>query len=73
MAFMMFGDFFLLDWRFKEKYTNRIMVKGTEDCDNWKTGPWMRNFDIVDHWVKTFLFTCPLVSFITGEIGMLIR
>ena len=35
------GDFFLLDWWLREKYTDRLMVPGTEDNEMWKTGPWM--------------------------------
>lgn len=44
--FWNFGDFFLLDWLLRARYTDRLMVPGTEDNELWKTGPWMKRFGI---------------------------
>lgn len=44
--FWNFGDFFLLDWLLRAKYTDRLMVPGTEDNGLWKTGPWMKKFGV---------------------------
>ncbi|MBQ9141727.1 MAG: hypothetical protein IJX63_08040 [Lachnospiraceae bacterium] len=70
--FWNFGDFFFLDWWLREKYTERIMVPGTEDNELWKTGPWMKRFGIVDHWGK-WPIICVFLSLIIAGIGMLIR
>lgn len=67
-----FGDFFLLDWFLRAKYTDRVMVPGTEKCEMWKTGPWMKKFGIVDHWVKGPILCIFLALFCAG-IGLLIR
>ena len=66
------GDFFLLDWWFRAKYTDRIMVPGTEDNEMWKTGPWMKKFGIFDHWIKGPI-ACALISLVCAGIGVLIR
>jgi len=70
--FWNFGDFFFLDWWLRAKYTDRIMVPGTEDNELWKTGPWMKKFGIFDHWVR-WPIICIVVSLIIAGIGMLIR
>lgn len=70
--FWNFGDFFFLDWWLRAKYTNRIMVPGTEDNELWKTGTWMKKFGIMDHWVRGPII-CAVLSFICAGIGMLIR
>ena len=70
--FWNFGDFFLLDWWFREKYADRIMVPGTEDNEMWKTGPWMKKFGIMDQWVKWPLI-CVVLSLVVAGSGMLIR
>lgn len=70
--FWNFGDFFILDWWFREKYADRIKVPGTEDNELWETGPWMKRFGIVDHWVK-WPIICIFLSLIIAGIGMWIR
>ena len=70
--FWNFGDFFLLDWWLREKYTDRLTVPGTEDNELWKTGPWMKKFGIFDHWVKGPI-SCAVLGLICAGIGMLIR
>ena len=64
-----FGDFFFLDWWLREKYTERIMVPGTEDNELWKTGPWMKKFGIVDHWVK-WPIICIFLSLLCAGVGV---
>lgn len=70
--FWNFGDFFLLDWLLRAKYTDRLMVPGTEDNELWKTGPWMKKSGIVDHWVRGSI-VCAVLGLICAGIGMLIR
>lgn len=70
--FWNFGDFFLLDWWLREKYTDRLTVPGTEDNELWKTGPWMKKFGIFDHWIKGPI-ACAVLGLICAGIGMLIR
>lgn len=67
-----FGDFFLLDWLLREKYTSKLMVPGTEKNEMWQTGPWMRKFGIMDHWIKGPIL-CAVLSLFCAGIGMLIR
>ena len=62
----------MLDWWFRAKYTDRIMVPGTEDNEMWKTGPWMKRFGIFDHWIKGPI-ACALISLVCAGIGLLIR
>ena len=68
--FWNFGDFFLLDWWLRAKYTNRLMVPGTESNEMWKTGPWMKKFGIFDHWIKGPI-SCAVLSLICAGIGIL--
>lgn len=66
------GDFFFMDLWFREKYKKRIMVPGTENNELWNTGPWMKKFGIMDHFIRGPII-CAFLSLIVAGIGMLIR
>lgn len=70
--FWNFGDFFLLDGLLRAKYTDRLMVPGTETNELRKTGPWVKRFGIVDHWVKGPI-VCSVPGLLCAGLGMLIR
>ena len=67
------GDFFGLDWWFREKMKDRIMILGTEQCQAWNTKKWMLTLAIPEHWIAWPFFVCPMLGFICAGIGMLIR
>ncbi|MGN0295124.1 MAG: hypothetical protein ACI4D3_14085 [Lachnospiraceae bacterium] len=69
--FWNFGDFFFLDWWLRATYTKRLMVKGTEDNELWKTGPWMKKFGIWDHWVKGPI-ACAVIALLCAGVGLLL-
>lgn len=73
MFFVNMGDFFGLDWLFREKMISRIMIPGTEHCKAWQTKEWMFSLGIVEHWVLWPLIVCPAFTFVCAGIGMLIR
>lgn len=55
----------------KELKPIRLMVKGTEDNELWKTGPWMKKFGIWDHWVKGPI-ACAVVALLCAGVGLLL-
>ena len=73
MFFVNLGDFFGLDWWFREKMKDRIMIPGTENCEAWNTKKWMLTLGIPEHGFAWTFFVCPILGFICAGIGMLIR
>lgn len=73
MFFVNLGDFFGLDWWFRVKFKDRIMIPGTERCRAWNTKEWMLTLAIPEHWLGWPLVVCPLVGFICAGVGTLIR
>lgn len=65
------GDFFLLDWWLRATYTERVSLPENRDNEMWKTGPWMKKFGIIDHWVKGPM-VCAALSSILAGIGLLL-
>lgn len=51
MFFVNLGDFFGLDWWFREKFKDRIMPPGTEHCKAWNTKEWMLTLAVPEHWM----------------------
>lgn len=73
MFFVNIGDFFGLDWFFREKFKDRTMIPGTEHCEAWNTKKWMLSLAIPEHWLLWPFVVCPIMGFICAGIGMLIR
>ena len=67
-----FGDFFLLDWWLRAVYTDRVSLPENRNHDMWKTGPWMRKFGIIDHWIKGPVL-CAVLSVVLAGIGLLLK
>ncbi|WP_167958737.1 hypothetical protein [Anaerosporobacter faecicola] len=73
MMFVNIGDFFGLDWFFRKKLKDKIMITGTEHCKAWETKEWMKTLAIPEHWILWPFLVCPLVGFICSVVGTLIR
>ena len=73
MMFINLGDFFGLDWLFRSRMKERIMISGTEHCEAWNTKKWMLTLAIPEHWVLWPLLVCPLAGLICAGIGIWIR
>ena len=65
MFFVNLGDFFGLDWFFRSKVKEKIMIPGTEECKEWNTKEWMFSLGLVEHWILWPFIVCPLVGLIT--------
>ena len=67
-----FGDFFLLDWWLRAVYTDRVCLPENRGHEMWRTGSWMKEFGIVDHWIKGPVL-CAVLSAALAGIGLLLR
>ena len=72
MLFVNFGDLIGLDYLFRKKFLNRIMIKGTEHCRAWETKEWMLKLGLPEHLILWPLIVCPLAGLICAGIGALI-
>ncbi len=73
MFFINLGDFFGLDWLFREKVKDKTMIPGMEHCKAWNTREWMLTLAIPEHLLGWPLILCPLVGVICAGVGTLIR
>ncbi|MCM1100023.1 MAG: hypothetical protein NC079_04830 [Clostridium sp.] len=73
MFFINLGDFFGLDWFFREIVKKKgLMIPGTEQCEAWNLKKWMLTLAIPEHCVMWPLVVCPLTGLICAGIGALI-
>lgn len=73
MMFLNIGDLIGLDWLFKDKFKDKIMIPGTENCKAWNNSVWMKKMGFPEHLIAWPLAVCPAVGFICAGIGCLIR
>ncbi|MBQ8556103.1 MAG: hypothetical protein IJ438_09570 [Clostridia bacterium] len=69
MMLVNLGDFFGLDWYFREKMGHRLELPGTEGNELYSRRHWMRKLAIPEHWVMWPLLVCPLVSLLCAWLG----
>ena len=73
MFFINLGDFFGLDWFFREIVKKkRLMIPGTEHCEAWNLKKWMLTRAVPKHCIMWPLVVCPLAGLICAGIGALI-
>ena len=69
MMFINMGDFLGLDWLYREKLLDRLMIPGTEHCKTWQTKAWMKALGMPEHLVAWPVVICPAVGFIVAGIS----
>ena len=69
MMFINMGDFLGLDWLYREKLLDRVMIPGTEHCKTWQTKEWMKALGMPEHLVAWPVVICPAVGFIVAGIS----
>ena len=72
MFFVNLGDLIGLDWLFREKYKEKLIIKGTEHCDAWNNEKWMLTLGIPEHCILWPVIVCPFVGFICAGIGTIL-
>ena len=69
MMLINLGDFFGLDWFFREKMGRRLELPGTEGSELYCRRSWMQKLAIPEHFVLWPLLVCPLVSLLCAWLG----
>ena len=73
MFFVNLGDLIGLDWIFKDRFKDKIMIPGTEQCKAWNNSEWMRTLGLPEHLLAWPFIVCPLVGLLCAGIGTLMR
>lgn len=69
MMLINLGDFFGLDWFFRERMGRRLELPGTEGSEMYSRRKWMLQLAIPEHLVMWPLLICPLVSLFCAWAG----
>lgn len=69
MMLINLGDFFGLDWCFREKMGSRLELPGTEGNELYSRRNWMLKLAVPEHFVMWPLLVCPLVSLLCAWVG----
>ena len=65
------GDLIGLDWLFRQKMIDHLMIPGTEDCPDWQTRNWMLHLGLPEHLFLWPLLVCPAAGLIYQGINLL--
>ena len=65
------GDLIGLDWLFRQKMIDHLMIPGTEDCPDWQTRNWMLHLGLPEHLFLWPLLVCPIAGLLYQVINLL--
>lgn len=72
MFFINMGDFWFLDVWFREKFKDKLMIPGTENCKAWETKEWLTSLAIPEHGLGWTFIICPVVGLIVSSFSSLV-